>query len=301
LGGNGFDEARYIAVDPFGDVVLVGETKSSNFPATQGAYDETFNGSSDIFVAKFDISYVASPGTLQFGSATFNGGESSGNATITVNRTGGSLGTVKVDYATSEGSATAGLDYTNTSGTLTFDDGVGSQTFDVPILGDDLVEGDETVNLTLSNATGGSTLGSRKTAVLNIIDDDFSSHGALKFDSTTFSSGEASGNATITVIRIGGSDGKVEVDYTTNNGSATAGLDYADTSGTLTFDDGVILQTFDIPIFDDPDLEGSETVNLTLSNATAGAILTSPSTATLMIIDDDASTFNYIPALFFSS
>lgn len=74
-----------------------------------------------------------------------------------------------VNYATSNGTATAGSDYTATSGTLTFNPGQTSRTFTVPIIDDSLNEVDETVNLTLSNPSN-ATLGSPATATLTIID-----------------------------------------------------------------------------------------------------------------------------------
>ena len=92
--------------------------------------------------------------------------------TITVTRTGGSLGAASVDYATADGSATAGEDYIATSGTLNWVDGdATSKTFVVLITDDTTYEGDETVNLSLSNAVGAS-LGTPNTAVLTITEDD---------------------------------------------------------------------------------------------------------------------------------
>ena len=114
----------------------------------------------------------ACPGTLQFSAPTYNVNENTPLATITVTRTGSPVGTVTVNYATSNGTATATADYGNTAGTLTFGPGITSRTFDVPILDDSLSEGTESVNLTLSGPTGGITLGSQSTAVLLIIDNE---------------------------------------------------------------------------------------------------------------------------------
>src|SRR5262249_55494686 len=86
--------------------------------------------------------------------------------------TGGSNVVVAVNYATSDGSAVNGNDYTATSGTLTFGIGETQKTFTIPILDDQLVEGSETINVTLSAPTNGSTLGTQKTATLTIVDND---------------------------------------------------------------------------------------------------------------------------------
>lgn len=79
-----------------------------------------------------------------------------------------------MNFATSDGTAssTTNADYTATSGTLTFFDGDTQETFEVAIIEDGVDEPDETVNLTLSNVTGGATLGSPSTAVLTLTDND---------------------------------------------------------------------------------------------------------------------------------
>ena len=112
------------------------------------------------------------PGTVQFDPATYAMGEAAGTSTITVTRTDASDGAISVDYASSDGTASAASDYTAVSGTLDFAVGQTSETFTVPILNDAVDEPDETVNLTLSNPTGGATLGGQSTAVLTITDDD---------------------------------------------------------------------------------------------------------------------------------
>ncbi|WP_254508368.1 Calx-beta domain-containing protein [Anatilimnocola floriformis] len=231
------------------------------------------------------------PGSLQLSAAAYAVNENQGTATITVTRSGGSEGAVAVNYATSNGTATAGSDYTATSGVLNFAAGEVSKTFTIPIINDTAVEGLETVNITLSNPTGGATLGSQVTSTLTITSDDFAAQpGSLQFNSATYAVNEANGTATITVTRTGGSDGAVSIAYATSNGSATAGSDYTATSGTLNFAAGETSKSFTIPIINDTAVEGLETVNLTLSNPTGGATLGGQATATLTITSDDVAT-----------
>lgn len=109
-----------------------------------------------------------SAGKLQFSSQAFSAGEDAVIAVITVNRLDGATGIVTANFATSNGTATAGSDYTATSGTLTFLQGETSKTVSIPIVNDNLLESAETVNLTLSNPTGGATLGTPATATLTI-------------------------------------------------------------------------------------------------------------------------------------
>jgi hypothetical protein len=81
-----------------------------------------------------------------------------------------STSVVTVAFATSDGTATAGSDYTATTGLLTFQPGVTTQTVVVPVVGDTAVEGDETFTVTLSNATN-ATLGDNQ-AIGTITNDD---------------------------------------------------------------------------------------------------------------------------------
>jgi hypothetical protein len=227
-------------------------------------------------------------GLLQFSAATYGVGENAGNATITVVRSGGTAGTVTVDFATSNGSASAGTDYTASSGTLTFGPGEASKQFSVPIAEDTAVEGDETVNLTLSNPTMGAVLGAPVAAVLTIVDNDTGGGpGSLQFSAASYSEAENAGTATITVTRTGGSSGAVGVSYATSDGSANAGSDYTAASGTLSFATGETTKTFTVFLTDEPSAEPDETVILTLSNPTGGATLGSPASATLTILDTD--------------
>ncbi|TXT51486.1 MAG: hypothetical protein FD140_1524 [Limisphaerales bacterium] len=227
---------------------------------------------------------------LGFAVADFVVGELAASATITVLRSGSSSGTVQVNYATvAGGTATAGVDYSASSGALNFADGVTSQTFTVPILDDAAVEGNETVALALSSPVGmgvGAVLGPVATATLTIIDNELSP-GRIAFSAATYTVSESSSSRTITVVRTNGTQSLVSVNYATSNGTATAGADYVATSGSLIWASGdSASKSFTVTILPDIAVEGNETVNLTLSGASGGAVITGP-TATLTIQDDD--------------
>ncbi len=207
-------------------------------------------------------------------------------ASIRVDRTGSGT-TPYVDYATSDGTANAGLDYTATNGTLTFGPAEQQKNFTVAILDDGLIEGDETVNLDLSNAgpAGDGHLGTRTHAVLSIVDDD-SLHA---FSVESYTVDEGAGTATITVKRTGLTTGATSVHFATSDGTATAGQDYDPAQGVLNFAAGETERTFTVPITEDTLDEPDETVNLTLSgpDPAPGARLGTPSTAVLTIVDND--------------
>jgi hypothetical protein len=425
---------------------------------------------------------------LNFSAAQYTVAENAGTATITVIRSGLVSVPVTVNFATANGTATAGSDYTAASGTLSFAANELQKTFNVPITDDSAVESSETVSLTLSNATGTAILGSPSSATLTIQDNDgvtpppssnspvrisqiytrggeagatyqndfveifnagstavningwalavntfegttqqaigarfnssfsmlpgmhllirfrgngtagqpvpgefpvindislgstsgqimllspsqklpagcpasFGVNGAvtdfvgygtttcfegapapvpaanqsltrigggctdtdnnandfalqapnpristsvltpcgstapqtpvLNFSAVQYTVAENAGNATITVTRSGVVSVPVTVNFATANGTATAGSDYTAASGTLSFAANELQKTFNVPITDDSAVESSETVSLTLSNATGTAILGSPSSATLTIQDNDGVT-----------
>ncbi|MGH7138498.1 MAG: peptidylprolyl isomerase, partial [Pirellulales bacterium] len=105
------------------------------------------------------------PGTLAFSAATYNANETDSSATIIIDRTGGGTGAVSVTVTTSNGTATAGTDYTATSQTVNWPDGdMTPKTVSIPLLDDNATgESAQTVNLALSNATGGATIATQGT------------------------------------------------------------------------------------------------------------------------------------------
>ena len=130
--------------------------------------DSQYNGLNvdDVSVTNTDDDTA---GTVQFDQAAFSIAKDGGSITIKVNRTGGAASGVTVDFATSDGTAHAGTDYTATAGTLTFGAGDTSQTFTIPILNNTIATGATTVNLTLSNPTGGASLGGSSVSLISSV------------------------------------------------------------------------------------------------------------------------------------
>jgi len=195
--------------------------------------------------------------------------ESDGTATVIVNRLGGTSGAISVDYATANGSATAGADYTAASGTLSWADGDGAaKTFTISITDDASFEARESISISLSNASS-ATLGN-STASVYIYDNE----AEVGFTSAAFNVNEDAGNATVTVNRWGSSNGAVSVNYaTTTSGSATSGSDFTATSGTLNWADGETGQkSFTVAIIDDSNFEDKETVSVQLSSASGASL-----------------------------
>ena len=112
---------------------------------------------------------ATAPGSLRFSQATYAVAEGA-RIRITVERVGGSAGSVSVRYATSDGTATAGNDYTAASGVLSFVAGEAGKSFFVDATRDGRNEADETFVLALSAPTGGATLGDPGQAVVTIMD-----------------------------------------------------------------------------------------------------------------------------------
>ncbi len=113
---------------------------------------------------------IAANDLLSFSASAVSVNENASTATITVKLNGASTQSVTVNYATSNGTATAGSDYTAKSGTLLFAPGETSKTFTVAIINDTTDEPNETVTLTLSGAVNASI--GTATSTLTIIDND---------------------------------------------------------------------------------------------------------------------------------
>jgi hypothetical protein len=192
--------------------------------------------------------------------------------------------TVTVNYATADMTATAGSDYTATSGSLTFNPGETSKPIKVSVAGDLLDEINETFTVTLSGA-GNATMGAAQ-CVATIRDDD---GPAISINDVSVLEGDSGlKNATFTVTLSAVSPQNVHVGYTANGGTATGGNDYVRVfNSSVQIPAGQISATFNLQIIGDFRLESDETFNVTLFNPFDGTIADSLGVGT--ILNDDAA------------
>jgi hypothetical protein len=116
----------------------------------------------------------------------------------------------------------------------------------------------------------------------------------VRFDQSLFSFGairysvsETGTTAAVSVLRSGKTTQASSVRYTTSNGSALAGQDYAGKTAVLSFPAGVKEKTFTIPILNDANQEAEESFQVTLSNPSANAVITGRTATTIAIRDDE--------------
>ena len=228
-------------------------------------------------------------GSLQFVVAPHFVDESANDATVSIVRINGSDGATSVLLSTSDGTATAGQDYTDTDIRVDFADGQIIRIIPIPIINDNVPESSETINLTLSPAPGGAPVTSPSTAVVTINDDDTGS--VIRLSNVSYTANEGCAPAVITVERIGDTTGVSTVTYLTQIGTASHRSDYTSAFGTLSFEPGATQKSIVVLINDDSLPEGLETLSIFLLQTT-NANLSFPSSGTLSILDDSSEPPN---------
>ncbi len=231
-------------------------------------------------------------GTAQFNSGTATAAEDA-SVGLTVTRTGSTSTPGSVAYQiTGDTAAVNGA----LAGTVIIPAGKSSQTLTIPLNPDGVWDGDSTLTVTLKEPVGGGlALGTPNPTIVTLVDDE----GTVAFAGATFTVGEGSGSATITVNRSGGKTKPVTVSYATGvagdsatpamtPGSCSAGADYRPiANGSLTFNPGESSKTFTVALCGDNVEEGGETLTLRLTGVTAPAQLGAQSSAALEIQEND--------------
>ena len=238
---------------------------------------------------------------ISLDTPTIEVGESAGTAMIKVVRSGDLSSTVSVDYATSDGTARAGSDYTATSGTLDFAASETSKNIVVPINNDSFNEDDETFGLTLNNARGDTEsdvqLGALTKTTVKIVDNDAMPKLSVA-DAKIIEGDSGIQNAQFSITLSVASGRPVTIYYhASNNNAATNnavdGIDYRSVKGILKFSPGQTRATASIPVNGDTDVEADETFLLKLDGAINATLARAQATGT--IVNDDKSE---IPAAF---
>ena len=238
-----------------------------------------------------DDDLAASPGSFQLSESAYSISEDGGTLNVTVNRVGGSDGTVSVQYRTLDGAsgisssqtAWSGADYTGKNGILTFAPGETTKVFSIPIKNDTSVELSEYFSVELRNPVGGASLGPIMKAVVTILEDD----SKIEFGQSNYVVNEAAGFVAIRIIRKGNVSGSASIDLNISSSGATSGLDFAKPGNpTVTFAAGETEKTIQIPIHDDLLKESDEWFSLSLGNV-QGAKLGSSLWGNVKITDND--------------
>jgi parallel beta-helix repeat protein len=231
-------------------------------------------------------------GNVQFSVGSIRVIEDVGLVTVTVLRQGGSSGNLTIDYATVDGTAKAGHDYTAASGTLTFSGGETSKSFQIPITDDAVTEPDETFTVTLSNPPSLEALGTPNTLVVTI-QDRTTVPAILQNNASVVEGNSGSITDMLFTFSLSAASGRsVSVDYATSDLGATGGAfcsnkgtDYITTSGKISFQPGATSVTIPVKVCGDTSAEANENFFVNLSNPINATLDVSQAQGT--IIDDD--------------
>jgi len=204
------------------------------------------------------------------------------DAVLNVTLSAASSFPITVNYATTAGTATSGVDYTAASGTVSFAPGETSKLIAVTVLGDIVNEVNETINVDLTAPVNATIADSR--GVVTIQEND--PLPSISINDVSVAEGNTgTKTATFTLTLSQPSARSVTVTYATADGTATAGTDYTARTGNLTFAAGATTVTVAITVRGDTTLEPNETVLVNLTAPVNGVI--SKTTGTLTITNDD--------------
>ncbi len=242
-------------------------------------------------LGQFSISgNIVDPGTLPTLSVDdVTVSESAGTASFVVRLNGSITQNATVTFATADGSAVAGSDYTATTGTLTFTPGgAATQTVTVPILNDAVSEPTDVFNLLLSNASTNSLIGdglgagsiTNDDALLTVSDTSVTEANVSKRGVVSYSTAIVSVSLAQPVNRA------VTVTYATSSSgyTATSGVDYQATTGTLVIPAGQTSASIPVTIIGDNTAEANETFAVIITSTDSIA----DNTGVVTIVDNDS-------------
>ena len=248
LNAAGNDTAS-VSVDPAfnsaTDLHVLGTSPVLNIGATIASVTDDIDGDARPIEGAYDIGAdermtAVAPGQIQLSSAAYGGNEGT-TATVTATRTMGTSGAVTVNYATSDGTAIggascgAGADYVSTAGTLSWANGEGgAKTFTIMLCTDAVTDPSETVNITLSMPTGGTTLGIPNTAILTITDVPPPFNGTYTVGTSGNYSSLTNAGGLFEALNLAGASGPVTINVTSDLTGETGAVALNEIAGGFT-------------------------------------------------------------------
>ncbi|MEZ4513085.1 MAG: Calx-beta domain-containing protein [Chloroflexota bacterium] len=229
--------------------------------------------------------------TVSFDQEIYPVQENQGPAVLTISLSAPSGQTVTVRYKSNGGSASAGGDYASVDKKLTFDPGETSQTVEVGVFDDALVEGLETAVIALSNPEN-VTIGDIGSATINLLDNEVP---MLNSDSLDYSVAEKNGKVRITLTLDEPFTMNATVEYATVDGTAEAGSDYVAKTGKITFAPGQTSKTIEVELLEDELTEGDETFTLVFSNPIN--LLLAADELPITVKDGNGAVMIYLPII----
>jgi Ca2+-binding RTX toxin-like protein len=245
------------------------------------------DGSGVAVIGASDGANVATP---RLSVADMVVGEGDGYIDVVVTLNAPTAQTVSVNYATQQGTAYANYDFSAVSGVLSFAPGETTKTVRIELAGSATYDTGALEHFRFNLSTPTNATLAKASAMVTLVDNDNAVAGdAPELFVRDVMVDEKAGTASFVVL-LGGPLGQannsiVTVNYATANAGATAGLDYAAVSGTLTFVAGETVKTVTVDLTDDLSSEGLERFRLNLSNASNASIVDGTGVATIGVSD----------------
>ena len=213
--------------------------------------------------------------------------------TATLSKANNTGSAITFTFNTADNTATAGSDYTAVSGgSISVADGATTGTITVSVLDDSLLEATKTVDGIISNSSNPSVTIGTATATADILDDETAT-AALSVTTQGSETGPVNIVYTVTMSKTNNTGSAITFVFNTADNTATAGSDYFPLVGAgISVADGATTGTVSVTVVDDSLMEGTETVDGTISNASHTAVTIVTATATGQILDDESATAN---------
>jgi hypothetical protein len=273
-----------------GTVVLAPDGRNVSYaPASGYSGVDTFeytivDAIGETSTATVSVTVLATPAVSVRNATAVEGNDgTTSSVTFNVVLSNQTFETVTVSYQTVDGTATAGADYESTSGTVTFAPLVTSMPITVPIKGDTLAEFNEKFSVRVTNPTN-ATIAAVPGGDITIEDDD-PPEISIAATATITEGNVGSDNVAVVVTLSQTHFESVFVNYATADGSALAGSDYINATGTLQFYPGTLTKTIFVPVLYDTVSEKAESFYVDLSVPLNGTL--TRSRATVSIVNDD--------------